>query len=338
MTGNGDLPPKDTGVEVKPDEGKPVEKPAAAAPPPPKKEAQAAPPPPPPPPIGTDINVTGRIEEYEKTVRLNSIVRVAFPLLVLSTIVVFLIVTWLTIWGAFPTKAISHETIRAGEQLMPYFNKIIKSFADDVAPEIMDEFEVKIAEASDKAVSKLSEEIHYLHESNEQFIKDMALIHIKEQKGSHKELLTRLYPELAKDPARLDAMTEKINMAFEYWTVAYMTRVMADYFDTMGQINETVIRSYTAPAMPAGKTKSKVVEAEMLELFMELLNAAYDEGEGAAPEDEAKADVAPVPAEKPAVVEEPAPVEEPEAAPEAGREEAPAEAPAEPAGAPAVNQ
>lgn len=337
MTGNGDLPPKDTGVEKKPDEMKPAEKPAATPPPPPKAETKAAPPPPPPPapPTETDINVTGRIEEYEKTVRLNSVVRVAFPLLVLSTIVVFLIVTWLTIWGAFPTKAISHETIVAGEQLMPYFNKIIKTFADDVAPEIMDEFEEKIAEASDKAVSKLSAEIHYLHESNEQFIKDMALIHIKEQKGSHKELLSKLYPDLAKDPARLDAMAEKINLAFEYWTVAYMTRVMADYFDTMGQINETVIRSYTAPKQVDGGAKSKVVEAEMLELFMELLNAAYDEGEGKAPGDEAKADVEATPAEEPAPVEEPAPAA---ADPEAGSEEAPAEAPAEPAGTPAENQ
>ncbi|MFH1530768.1 MAG: hypothetical protein ABIK09_08575 [Pseudomonadota bacterium] len=335
MTGNGDLPPKDNDVGKKPDEVTPeIGKPAAAVPPPtptapaprppapvPKKEeAKAPPPPPPPPPASGDINVTERIELYEKTVRLNSIVRVAFPLLVLSTIVVFLIATWLTIWGAFPEKAINNETILAGEQLMPYFNKVIKAFADDVAPEIIEEFEIKLAAASDAAIQKFSAEIDYLQKSNEQFIKDQATLAIKDKRGSHKELLARLYPDLAEDPDRLDAMADTVNQAFEHWTVAYMTRVMADYFDTMGQINETVVKSYTAPAKKEGDGQPKVVEAEMLELFMELINAAYEE-----PAAETVKDGETAPAEK---TQEPS-------APVVDREEAPVEAPAEPAGEPA---
>ena len=287
MSGNGDLPPKDTGVDQKPGAVVPdavKKEPAPPAPKPPQA------PKPPAAPAAEDVSITGRIEQYEKTVRLNSIVRVSFPLLVLSLIIVFLLATWLTIWGAFPEKSINTETIRAGEQLLPYFNKIIKTFADDIAPEIMEELELRLAEAGDTVTKKLANEIEHMRTSNEQFIKDQALIAIAGKKESHKKLLLELYPELKNDPAKLDVFAEKFNKAFEYWTVAYMTRVMADYFDTMGQINETIIKGYKGPVQVEGSGHKKVVEAEMLELFMELLNASYEEpvGEGQAQGEEGK--------------------------------------------------
>ena len=323
MTGNGDLPPKETGVDQKPGVVTPDAVKKEPAPPAPKPPVT---PKPPAAPAAGDVSISGRIEQYEKTVRLNSIVRVSFPLLVLSLIIVFLLATWLTIWGAFPEKSINTETVRAGEQLLPYFNKVMKTFADDVAPEIMEEFELRLAEAGDKVTKKLADEIEHMRTSNEQFIKDQALIAIAEKKESHKKLLLELYPELKNDPAKLEVFTEKLNKAFEYWTVAYMTRVMADYFDTMGQINETIIKGYKGPAKVEGSGHKKVVEAEMLELFMELMNAAYEEPVGDAKiQGEGKGEE-PAPAAEP----EAAPVEEPvaEAAPEAPAPEG-SEAPAD---------
>lgn len=296
MSGNGDLPPKDTGVDQKPGAVVPDAVKKEAAPPAPEPPQASKPP---AAPAAGDVSITGRIEQYEKTVRLNSIVRVSFPLLVLSLIIVFLLATWLTIWGAFPEKSINTETIRAGEQLLPYFNKVIKTFADDVAPEIIEELELRLAEAGDKVTRKLADEIEHMRTSNEQFIKDQALIAIASKKESHKKLLLELYPELKNDPAKLDVFAEKFNKAFEYWTVAYMTRVMADYFDTMGQINETIIKGYKGPVHAEGAGPKKVVEAEMLELFMELLNASFEyPGAGEAKADEpapAKPEAAPAP-------------------------------------------
>ena len=314
MTGNGDLPPKGPGTEKKPE----VTKPAAAARPPASTAA------------GSGQSVKDRISDYEKVVRLNGLVRITFPLLSLSLIVVFLIATWLTIWGAFPERAISQETIVAGEQLMPYFNRILKTFADDVAPEFVEEFEIKLAEAGDSAIQRLSTEITELHHSNEAFIKETAASAILDQKESHKTMLRTLYPELVNDPVRLEKYTVAVNKAFQHWTIAYMTRIMADYFETMGRINETVIKSYS-PRRTATGDQPKVLEAEMLELFMELLNAAYDEP-GLAPANMKQAPPAGEPA--PAAEDEPAPAEE---ATEEPGEEAPAEATAEPAGAPAEN-
>lgn len=296
--GGNDNDKKEPQVPPKPaPEVKPAPKPAA--PPPAPKPAAPPPPPPPPPPApkpAKEVDVaeavavaevqglTALVTEYQKTVRLNSIVRVVFPLFVLSIICVFLMIIWLNLSAAFPERKVTAETVKAGEALLPQLNKLLKSFVDEVAPQLAEDFEKGLQQGGERLALALGEEIDRIEKGTKQYVKDAVINTIQMTKVEHARLLAELYPELAADKAKLDLAATKLNKAFELWTVAYMLGMMNDLFEQMFRINETVIANYRPKATPAGS--KKVRESELLELGMELLNAAYDAEEAKAPEAE----------------------------------------------------
>jgi hypothetical protein len=309
-------------------EVKPAPKPAAPPPapkpaaPPPAPKPAAPPPPPPKPEPAKEVDVaeavavaevqglTALVKEYQKTVRLNSIVRVVFPLFVLAIICVFLMIIWLNLSAAFPERKVTAETVRAGEALLPQLNKLLKSFVDEVAPQLAEDFEKGLQQGGERLALALGTEIDRIEKGTKQYVKDAVINTIQLTKVEHAKLLAELYPELAADKAKLDLAATKLNKAFELWTVAYMLGMMNDLFEQMFRINETVIANYRPKAGPEGS--KSVRESELLELGMELLNAAYEAEEPKAEEPKAEEPKAEDPkAEEPAA-EEPA-AEEPAA-------------------------
>lgn len=277
-------------------------------------------------PPGNDIKE--KILAYERIVKLNSIVRVAFPLLVFSVIAVGIFSTWLTVSSAYNDKVVTEQTVKAGEELLPVLNKALRAFVDEVAPQLVEEFQTKLAASSERAAETLAMEIDRISKESMPFVESQAKAAILARKEEHKALLAELYPELKNDPAKLDATATKLNKAFEFWTVKYMTRTLEDYFLVMARINDTVVKHYRPKPGEIDPNKPKVAEGEMLELFMELLNAAYEYDPSAVP---APAEAAPEAPAAPVPAAEAAPAEAP--AVEAAPAEAPvAEAvPAEPA-------
>lgn len=273
--------------------------------------------------------IQGLIDEYIKVTKLNSIVRVGFPLLVLSLISIFIITTVMTIWSAFPEKKVNVESVKAGQELMPILNKTLKAFVDDVAPEMMTEIQIKLDESGQKAVKALALEIERLDKNSSKMIQEQVAASMELAKAKQEKMLLQIMPQLKDDPDKLKATLNRLNKAFEMWTVAYTLRIMEDYYLAMARINQTIIENYKPkPGVAGAPGKPQVVEAEMLELFMELLNAAY---EGEAEQQAPAAKTEPVAKDAvPAPVEETvAPAEEAAAAPAAevaGTEAAPAEA------------
>jgi len=254
------------------------------------------------------------IQEYQTAVKWNGLIRVIFPVFVLALIVIFMLVTVMGIMSAFPEKSITQETVKAGEELMPILNDVLRSFVDDVAPKLAKEFQRGLEEGGERLAETLGSELDRLQSQSGDKIKDRIHQAMELEKKVHKELLLELYPELKDDPEKLGKMVNRLNKAFEMWTVKYMLGIVEDYYLAMAKINDTVIKGYRPD--PALENQSGQ-EGEMLELFMELMNAAYAE----TPEGTAAAGT-----------EETAPPAEEAPAEEAPAEEAPAEA-AAPAGA-----
>jgi hypothetical protein len=277
-----------------------------------------------------------KILAYERIVKLNSIVRVAFPLLVLSVIAVGIFSTWMTVSSSYNDKAVTEQTIKAGEELLPVLNKALRSFVDEVAPQLVEEFQVKLAASSERAAETLAMEIDRISRESMPFVESQAKAAILARKAEHMALLAELYPEMKNDPAKLEATATKLNKAFEFWTVKYMTNMLEDYFLVMARINETVVKHYRPQPGEIDPNKPVVAEGEMLELFMELLNAAYEYDPSAPPAPvtaaEAAAEAAPEAEAAPAEAAPEAEAAPAEAAPEA--EAAPAEAAPETAPAP----
>lgn len=324
------VPPE--GGEKKPEvkEPKPATPPPPAAkpaaPPPPAAKPAAPPPAPPaakpaaPAPAAPDAkSISALVGEYQKAVKLNSIVRVTFPLFALALICVFLIIIWLNLSAAFPERKVTAETIKAGEQVLPVLNKVMRSFVDEVAPMLVEEFERGLSEGSERLMEALATEIGKMEENTHAYVKTKVQESIALTKAKHKELLQELYPDLKGE--QLELASTKLNKAFEMWTVKYMLDIMNDLFEQMFRINETVIKNYR-PMVVEGEV-APVKEAELLELGMELLNAAYDAEEAAAAAADEKKDGTPSAKEGPA---EEKPAEEP--AEEKPAEEKPAEEPA----------
>lgn len=332
------------GEDKEPDLKKPrpaAPPPAAPAAPPPQAAKPAAPPPPAPAakptaaPSGAK-SITLLVGEYQKAVKLNSIVRVTFPLFALALICVFLIIIWLNLSAAFPERKVTAETIRAGEQVLPVLNKVMKSFVDDVAPLLAEEFERGLSEGSEKLMEALATEIGKMETNTQNYVKQKVHESIAATKAEHRALLKELYPDMKRE--QLELASTKLNKAFEMWTVKYMLDIMNDLFEQMFRINETVIKNYRPRPTVSGEA-APVQEAELLELGMELLNAAYGaeeaaeaakqavEDDGTPSANEGPAEEKPAeekPAEEKPAEEKPAeekPAEEPAAAPEGGTAE-----------------
>ena len=328
--GGGDKEPdlKEPGPAASPPAAPPPAAPAASppqatapAPPPPQAAKPTAPPPPAPAPKPAAAppgarSITALVGEYQKAVKLNSIVRVTFPLFALALICVFLIIIWLNLSAAFPERKVTAETIRAGEQVLPVLNKVMKSFVDDVAPLLAEEFERGLTEGSEKLMEALAMEIGKMETNSQNYVKQKVQESIAATKAEHTALLKELYPDLRGE--QLELASTKLNKAFEMWTVKYMLDIMNDLFEQMFRINETVIKNYRPRPTESGEA-APVQEAELLELGMELLNAAYGAEEAAeAAQKAAQDDGTPSANEGPA---EEKPAEEPAAAPEGGTAE-----------------
>lgn len=306
--GGGDNETTDPKVTETPaQETKPEPRPAVPPPPAPRPGPPPAPRPEPPVPrpepppapgpkpaadneVAREVAVaevqglTALVTDYQKTVRLNSVVRVAFPLFVLAVICVFLMIIWLNLSAAFPERRVTAETVKAGEELLPQLNKLLKAFVDEVAPLLAEDFEKGLQQGSERLALALGAEIDRIEVGTKQYVKDTVVNTIQLTMVEHKKLLAEMYPDLAADPAKLELAATKLNKAFELWTVAYMLSMMSELFEQMFRINETVIENFRPGA--AGGERKPVREAELLELGMELLNAAY-ESEADAPTVEA---------------------------------------------------
>lgn len=333
MNGNGVLPPggddKDTGKEL--DVGQEVEERMVEEPVAPEPEAPEPVAPEPEPELEPEAeapapeqavktvagvtSASSMIEEYQAMVKWNSLIRTVFPVFVLALISVFLIVTFMGVMSAFPDKKITQETVKAGQEILPIINKVLKSFVDEVAPQLAEEFQRGLEEGSERLGKSLAKELERLEVSSAEAVKTKVHDAIQFEKSKHIELLLELYPELKDDPEKLEKLASRLNKAFEMWTVKYMLGILEDYYLAMAKINDTVSNSYRAPAVGTS-ADGKAEEAEMMELFMELMNAAYvSEEDGTAAADAVKD-------EKPTAPEEAPVPEEVEAAP-AAEEKAP---------------
>jgi len=272
--------------------------------------------PPPSAPASSDDSAEALIREYQAVVRWNSLIRVIFPVFVLALIAVFILVTVLGIMSAFPEKRITQETVKAGHEILPILNKILRSFVDEVAPQLAEEFERGLEEGTERITQSLAQELERLQAGTADKIKIKVHDAIELERKNHKALLLELYPELKDDPDRLNELSKRLNKAFEIWTVKYLLGILEDYYLAMAKINDTIIKSYRPKPAAPGEAK-RVKETEMLELVMELMNAAYTEEGGAV------APVQPEGREKPAGEVEPAKDSEgtPEVAPEAAAPE-----------------
>lgn len=221
------------------------------------------------------MSMTALISEYERTVKWNSLIRVVFPVFVLAVIVVFMLVTVLGVMSAFPEKRVTTETVKAGEELLPVLNKVLRTFVDEVAPQLAKEFQKGLEKGSEKLAESLSLEIERMEKKTQEYVKIKVHDTIAAARKDHRKMLLAAMPELRDDPARLERLTERVNRAFELWTVAYMLRVLEDYYLAMAKINDTVIKGFQPDPKATASAGSQ--EAEMLELFMELLNAAYEQ-------------------------------------------------------------
>ena len=250
---------------------------------------------------------TALIEEYDKLARYNGIARSAFPVLVLGLIITFIISIWMSVSSAFPQDSVTEQSVKAGEELLPVINKVLKGFLDDVAPQLADEFTAQLALNGEKMAETVGKQIERLDRTNKEFVTNQIKASIASKKGEHRELLLKAMPELKDDEKTLNLLTDRVNAAFEQWTVKYMLEMMEDYYLAMAKINDTVIKNYKPKTGKVGAQNYRVHESEMLELFLELLNAAYAEPAVApAPTADASAKEAPA-------VEAPAPTDAPEA-------------------------
>ena len=240
------------------------------------------------------------IQEYQAAVKWNGLIRVIFPVFVLALIVVFMLVSVMGVMSAFPEKSITQETVKAGQELLPILNDALRSFVDDVAPKLAKEFQRGLEEGGERLAETLGSELERLQSQSGEKIKGRIHQAMELEKKAHRELLLELYPELKDNPERLDKLVDRLNKAFEMWTVKYMLGIVEDYYLAMAKINDTVIKGYRPD--PALKNKSGQ-EGEMLELFMELMNAAYAEP----PEGAAAASAPEAPEEAAAPAEETAP-------------------------------
>jgi len=265
------------------------------------------------------------IQEYQKVTKYNSLIRVVFPLFVLAIITVFILVTVMGVMSAFPEKRITTETVKAGEELLPVLNKVMKSFVDEVAPQLADEFQRGLEEGADRLAQSLAQEIVKLEAESGEYVKVKVHEAIALSEKEHRALLLELFPELKDDPERLAKLSARLNKAFEMWTVKYMLGILEDYYLVMAKINDTVIKGYRPDPAKDGQA-AKVQEGEMMELFLELMNAAYtDTEEGGAAADEAnpvEEAPSPAPEEEPVKAPVEASAEAPEKAPEAAAPEA----------------
>ncbi|MBM4354365.1 MAG: hypothetical protein FJ109_11315 [Deltaproteobacteria bacterium] len=275
-------PPQETGTPPPEDRADAPANPAAETAPPPAAETAPAAAPVKAAADALPASVTALINEYERTVRWNSLIRVIFPVFVLSVIVVFLLVTVLGVMSAFPEKRVTAETVKAGEEILPVLNKVLRTFVDEVAPQLADEFKRGLEKGSEKLAESLSQEIERMEKKTQEFVKTKIHDTITAARRDHRRMLLEALPELKDDPARLEKLTERVNRAFELWTVAYMLRILEDYYLAMAKINDTVIKSFQPD--PKAAAASGTQESEMLELFMELMNAAYEQDLTGGPE------------------------------------------------------
>jgi uncharacterized protein YjgD (DUF1641 family) len=192
--------------------------------------------------------------------------------------------------------------VKAGKELMPILNDVLRSFVDDVAPKLAKEFQRGMEEGGERLAETLGSELDRLQSQSGDKIKDRIHQAMEMEKKVHKELLLGLYPELKDTPEKLDKLTNRLNKAFEMWTVKYMLGIVEDYYLAMAKINDTVIKGYRPDPALDGQAGQ---EGEMLELFMELMNAAYAE----TPEGTAAAGAAGAEAAAPAEEAAPAAVE-----------------------------
>lgn len=281
MNTNNLVPPNDgTGSDAgdKPESvsGVPPEKraPEGEAPLGPPSSAQAGPAGPAPTNVA-DISTQKLIGEYLKTARWNSLIRSIFPLFVLAVIVVFILVTVMGVMSAFPEKRVTTETLRAGEELLPVLNQVLKSFAEEVAPQLAEEFERGVQKGADKLIQTLAEEIERLEKATREYVKlkvDESFANVLED---HEKLLAEVFPDLAASPEERAKLARRVNAAFKTWTVHYMLSMLEEYYLAMGKIQNTIKTSY-APK-PGEAVAEAGQEADMLELFMELVNAAFSE-------------------------------------------------------------
>jgi len=144
-----------------------------------------------------------------------------------------------------------------------------------VAPQLAEEFQKGLEKGSEKLAESLSLEIERMEQKTQEYVKTKVHDTIAAARKDHRQMLLAAMPELRDDPARLERLTERVNRAFELWTVAYMLRILEDYYLAMAKINDTVIKGFQPDPKAVKSTGSQ--EAEMLELFMELLNAAYEQ-------------------------------------------------------------
>ena len=238
---------------------------------------------------------TALIEQYDKLARYNGIARSAFPVLVLGLIITFIVSIWMSVSSAFPQDSVTEQSVKAGEELLPVINKAIKGFVDDVDPQLADEFTAQLAINGEKMAETVGKQIERLDRTNKEFITNQIKASIASKKREHRELLLKAMPELKDDEKTLNLLTDRVNAAFEQWTVKYMLQMMEDYYLAMAKINDTVIRNYKPKTGKVGAQNYRVHESEMLELFLELLNAAYTEPVAApTPTADASATEAPV--------------------------------------------
>jgi hypothetical protein len=234
---------------------------------------------------GTEVK--NLIDQYQRLEKMNGVLRAVFPLLVLAIIAIIGATTWKNIEAAFTEKRVTDATVKAGEELLPVFNRLVEDFVKEVGPILSAAFSEHLETYTLQLGERLGKHLDDLERRNKGYLENQTQAAVQAQKAQHRKLLLEVMPELANEPEKLDELANRLNRAFELWTVKYMLSMLEDYYIVIAKINDTVTKSFRMKPGELSSSERATREGDMMELFMEILHTSFAEepiAPGALPE------------------------------------------------------
>ncbi len=232
------------------------------------------------------------------------IVRYAVPIAVL----IIITITVLHIRSTFSeirAEDLGGAFEKQAARVLPKVQKAAMEVGEQVAPVVSEAFASQLDKAFDRLASRLDSEVGQLGEALPQTLEKQLQRKIETANASAAEKIYEAFPELRKDPAKVEALMKAFQGGVAIWASRTLTGTFARHIKDLENIKTTLngfvlaqnraVKVDAAAAQERGEVKSqtKITPDQILALWLEILDEAL-QGEGG------DSDLFEAPAEEPA--------------------------------------
>ncbi len=235
----------------------------------------------------SDQALAAKHEQLQKHIKL---LRIAIPLatfLVIAGTLLHIRATFAAIDGT--EVAVAFE--KQAQRVLPKVQKAAMEVGDDVAPMVGDAFASQLDGAFERLAGRLDSEMTQLGDTLPEQLEKQLQRKLEAANEGAAAKLFEAFPELRKDPKRVERLMAAFQNGFSTWAGKTLTGTFARHLKELENIKATLNgfvvaqnqaeRANEAAAADAGqhKAKTKITPDQLLALWLEILDEAL-KGDG----------------------------------------------------------